>query len=117
MFKIKNPEGLFSTGGMRPCFTASGKIFTKRGHVTSHLAQLNSQQKQQFYEGCTVVEYELVEVGTVQDVLGWQPAESTVRAKELERERQIQREREYLTSREAELEAELERIRKKTGTL
>ena len=116
MFKIKNPEGLFSSGGMRPSFTATGKTFAKRGHITSHLAQLNSQQKRQFYEGCTVVEYKMVEVGPVQDVLDWQPAESTIRAKELDKERRIKQEREYLKSREAQLEAELARIRKKTGT-
>jgi hypothetical protein len=115
MFKIKNSEGLFSTGGQWPTFTASGKIFAKRGHVTSHLSQMTDKEKARFYTGCTVVEFEMVETGEVFDALDWRPLDSTIRAKQLEEERRKEREIEDLDSRRAKLEQELADIKRKTG--
>ena len=115
MFKIKNPKGLFSTGGQWPTFTASGKIFAKRGHVTSHLSQMTDKEKARFYTGCTVVEFEMVETGEVLDVLEWRPMDSTIRANQLHEERIKQQEIDDLNSRRDRLEQELADIKRKTG--
>lgn len=100
MFKIRDKEtGMFSLGGIRPRFSDEGKIFKKRGHVTSHLAQLSESDKRKYYTDCEVVEYEIVEKDFLGDVLSWKPLPSTIRAKELEEQRKLewmkeQRERE-----------------------
>ena len=112
MFKIRNIEGLFSTGGTYPSFNKKGKTWTQRGHITSHLSQLREYEKKAMYAGCTVVEFEMIEVGEVSEVLDWQPLPSTVRAKELEEQRRLEREKEYKLRQIAKLEEQLKRMKK-----
>jgi hypothetical protein len=116
MFKIKNTKtGLFSKGGLHPAFAEGGKIFTKRGHVTSHLSQLGAARIKKYYTDCIVVEYELAEVEILDSVLDWRPLAATIRAKELSIERHKQYEIEYLKCRQARLEQELADVKKRTG--
>lgn len=117
MFKIKNTKtGLFSKGGYNPVFSVEGKIFAKRGHITSHLSQLDADMVKKYYADCIVVEYELSEVAILDSVLDWKPAAATVRAKELAIERRKQYEIDYLKSKQARLEKELADLKKRTGT-
>jgi hypothetical protein len=37
MYRIRNEQGLYSTGGSAPSFTTVGKIWPKRGNLNSHL--------------------------------------------------------------------------------
>lgn len=39
VYKIRRPDGLFSTGGMSPGFTKIGKTWSNIGHVKTHLRQ------------------------------------------------------------------------------
>lgn len=57
MFKIRNKEGLFSTGGMSPHFTKTGKVWRILGHVNAHLVWLRGK----VYTDCDLVEYETIE--------------------------------------------------------
>jgi len=60
IFKIKNTDGLFSTGDMDPDFTKKGKMWKQLSHVKCHLGQVRNPRKA--YEGCEIVGYELQEV-------------------------------------------------------
>lgn len=42
VFKIRNEEGKFSTGGMTPGFTSRGKVWPSKGAMKSHLRQFVS---------------------------------------------------------------------------
>ncbi len=62
IYKIRNAEGLFSTGGSYPNFNARGKSWSHRGHLSNHLAQLGKHgQSDYIRQGCEVVTYELVQ--------------------------------------------------------
>ncbi|CAB4131425.1 hypothetical protein UFOVP276_194 [uncultured Caudovirales phage] len=39
VYKIRRPDGLFSTGGCEPRFTKAGKTWRSIGHVKTHLKQ------------------------------------------------------------------------------
>jgi hypothetical protein len=39
VFKIRDANGLYSTGGTEPEFTQGGKVWNNIGHVKSHLRQ------------------------------------------------------------------------------
>jgi len=54
MFKIKNNEGLYSNGGMKPDFTRRGKFWRGLGPLMSHLSQLNDLRKLKLYNNCVV---------------------------------------------------------------
>lgn len=43
-FKIKNKDGLFSTGGTNPRFTKRGKTWGNLAHLSSHLTNYTSGQ-------------------------------------------------------------------------
>jgi hypothetical protein len=60
IYKIRDANGLFSTGGMNPSFTKKGKAWTNVGHVKSHLHQVSKRESK--YKDCSLVEFQLVEV-------------------------------------------------------
>jgi len=69
VYKIRNAEGLFSTGGSYPHFNERGKTWQQRGHLSNHLAQLGKHgQSEYIKQGCAVVTYELVQTET--DIVG-----------------------------------------------
>lgn len=62
IFKIKNPKGLFSTGGVRPRFTKTGKAWKTLGHLKSHLTLMDeahyyTTSNPSVYKDCVVVRY------------------------------------------------------------
>ncbi len=60
IFKIRRrSDGLFSTGGSYPSFKKEGKVWSRRGNVSSHFAQM--QRSSAYLADCEVVVYELVE--------------------------------------------------------
>ena len=54
VFKIRDANGLYSTGGMEPDFTKGGKVWNSIGHVKNHLRQ--------FLSGCTLEIYANAEI-------------------------------------------------------
>jgi hypothetical protein len=90
LFKIRNPQGLFSTGGTTPSWSKRGKTWVALNHVNAHLTLVRSEKtrwieglkdertKARFdatrrctrvdktihpYVGCVVVEFEATETG------------------------------------------------------
>lgn len=112
MYKIINPDtGLFSTGGMTPSWSKTGKIWSHRGHVTSHLSQFSERDKQTYYSNCKVVEYELVECDEEVNVLSWKELPKTTRAKELAEERRLEFQKQRAAKQIKQLEAKLQELK------
>lgn len=62
-YKIKNKDGLFSTGGKSPKFKKKGKSWSSLGHLKNHLTLVNEYPNfHNIYKDCVVVTYELTEV-------------------------------------------------------
>ena len=62
VFKIRNAQGLFSTGGSFPNFTAKGKTWTSLGALSNHLAILGHRGEESYKkQRCEVVTYEVIE--------------------------------------------------------
>ena len=59
MFKIRHPNGTYSSGGMTVTFSRTGKTWRGLGPLQSHIGQLNSSQLE-IYNGCVVETYELI---------------------------------------------------------
>ena len=65
-YKIRrNSDGKFSTGGMSPRFTKTGKMW-RLGNLKSHLALFRvpwrpDKKVNHIYKDCKVVEFELIE--------------------------------------------------------
>jgi hypothetical protein len=53
VYKIRNKEGLFSTGGMYPSFTTRGKAWGACCDVMNHLSIVNKNR----YKGCILMEF------------------------------------------------------------
>lgn len=113
VYKIqRNSDGLFSSGSIYPRFSEKGKTWNSRGAVTSHLSMFSDSDKAKHYTDCVVVAYQIVEEEhDAVKVLDWKPADSTVRAKELQEQRQLELERERKQREIAELEKKLKRMR------
>ncbi len=62
-FKIRNAEGLYSTGGQRPRWSTHGKLWRTEGHVKMHLHGLAAKTYagKPIYEGCLIVQLYSVE--------------------------------------------------------
>ena len=60
VYKIRRSDGMFSMGGSFPRFNKTGKIWKQPGHLTNHLNQL-WRRKDDHYDDCEIVEYEIVE--------------------------------------------------------
>lgn len=67
MYKIRNSQGLFSTGGITPTFTKIGKMWSNIGNVKNHL---NTGVDIAVYDDCELVEiiidYQSVEENCLQ---------------------------------------------------
>lgn len=113
VYKIRRrADGLFSSGGAYPTFSKKGKTWSARGHVTSHLSQFGDRDKNRYYKDCEVVRIEVQEVDVdAIDVFEWKPAESTLRAKELEEQRCIELEKQRKLEEIARLEKQLAKLR------
>lgn len=62
LFRIQNPDGLFSTGGSLPRFKAKGKSWTNIGHVKNHLnVVMSDPEAAARYLNCTLVEIQVSE--------------------------------------------------------
>jgi hypothetical protein len=70
MFKVRDPDGKFSTGGGWPDFTKKGKTWTGTGPLRSHFTQsiektnYSRAKRKDTYDDCEVVEYRMIEVAT-----------------------------------------------------
>lgn len=114
VYKIRRkPDGLFSSGGTYPKFSSKGKVWNARGHITSHLTQLGDRDKNRYYKDCEVVRIEIQEVDVdATDVFEWGPAESTIRAKELQEQRRLEWERKRKQQEIQVLEKKLAALKK-----
>ena len=62
VYKILRNDGLFSDGGTWPSFSKKGKIWKRKGDLSSHLSQIDHGRAQRAgYNDCEIIEYELVE--------------------------------------------------------
>ena len=68
MYKIRNKDGLFSTGGGNHKWHETGKTWKKLGHISSHLGPVPFQgyNGETAYDGTEeIVEFELVEKSVI----------------------------------------------------
>lgn len=66
VYRIQRDDGLFSTGGVHPIFTKEGKYWRTKAHIKAHFNIMTNRYSKKFtikdfYENCTIVEYELTE--------------------------------------------------------
>lgn len=73
LFKIKNKEGKYSTGGLRPKFSKDGKIWDEK-NLKKHLAQFRIARSVYGYafpyKECTVEHFNVMKFASV-DVEKW----------------------------------------------
>jgi hypothetical protein len=50
LFKIRNQEGLFSTGGSTPSWRPKGKTWVALNHLTAHLSMIR-RERERFVKG------------------------------------------------------------------
>lgn len=65
VYKIKRADGQFSLGGSWPRFGKEGKIWKRKGDLTSHLRIV----RRDMYSDCKIIEYELVEKSECTDTI------------------------------------------------
>jgi hypothetical protein len=58
VYKIRNSKGLYSTGGVNPQFTKTGKTWPRLGPLKTHLQQFD--ELPQSYRDCHIVAMEYV---------------------------------------------------------
>ena len=66
IYKIRDENGLYSTGGMSPSFTKSGKAWNNIGHLKNHLRQFFDRRayrgrSAELYENAEIIAIEVVE--------------------------------------------------------
>lgn len=77
IFKIRNSQGLFSTGGSHPKWTKRGKTWVALNHLNAHLTLIRTElnnytrvnRQANPYVNCEVVEYTVIEDGSRSIVL------------------------------------------------
>jgi hypothetical protein len=112
VYKIKNPLGLYSSGGMCPSFNKTGKTWSSRGHVSSHLAQFADKEKHVYYTNCVVVAIEIKEEECEEiNVSEWKNSDKTERAKELKKQKQLIQNKERNQKEIERLTKELENLK------
>lgn len=113
MFKIRSRKtGLFSKGGSDPTWNTTGKVWKRRGDLSSHFTQLTGRGKQIYANAdAEVVELETVtiEATSVETYI----AEATMRAAD----RVAAEEARRLVYQRERLERERERITKQLAAL
>lgn len=61
IYKIRNEDGLFSTGGENPQFIKTGKVWPEFRFVKSHLTLIKENTKRKNpYKNCKLVVYDAV---------------------------------------------------------
>jgi len=68
MYKIRNKDGLFSTGGGLPKWNERGKVWKLLSHISSHLGTDPFSKKfgKTVYDGTEeIVEYEMIEIAVI----------------------------------------------------
>lgn len=61
VYKIQRPDGLFSTGGYKPHFSKTGKMWKRLGDLTQHLNIVRSTAyNNNVYGECNILKYLLV---------------------------------------------------------
>lgn len=107
-YKIQNPATkLFSTGGANPCWNRVGKVWKRRGDLSSHFTNLSKAGLRQYQDvGAIVVEIETVVSNpvSVMDYMKEAADRAIARAESA-------KERKQRIKREADLR-ELERLQK-----
>lgn len=81
VYKIRNPQGLFSNGGSHPSFTKNGKSWSNIGHVKSHLGYDQSgPAKEELYQNCEVIVFEssVIDSFSVLDLINGKSATKTI---------------------------------------
>ncbi len=75
VYKIKNNEDLFSTGSTRVKFNKTGKIWKSFGDVSKHIHLFDSASYNiPFpYDGCHIIEYEMIVTADYQIVNDYPP--------------------------------------------
>lgn len=61
LYKIRDNNGMYSTGGTSPSFNKAGKTWNNIGHVKSHLRQFMGGNDIEMYRDCEVVCVEVSE--------------------------------------------------------
>jgi len=61
VFRIRDKNGLYSTGGQTPNFTKGGKTWSNIGHVKSHLRQFIGSRNLDVYADAEIVCVEYTE--------------------------------------------------------
>lgn len=61
VFRIRDKNGLYSTGGQSPDFTKGGKTWSNLGHVKSHLRQFIGSSNLEIYADAEIVCVEYTE--------------------------------------------------------
>ena len=57
----RKTDGLFSTGGWNPVFRKEGKSWASAGAIRIHFSNLDKQHRNQIYQNCEVVAYQVTE--------------------------------------------------------
>lgn len=60
LYKIRNEEGLYSSGGSRPDWTKKGKTWSNIGYIKNHIHQI-SDRDISIYDNAVIVEIEIKE--------------------------------------------------------
>lgn len=90
VYKIRDRDGLFSTGGSYPSFNERGKSWVQRGHLSNHLAQMGKSGRSEYINrGCEVVTFEMVPLET--ETVGIRDYLDGISARRQEREAERQR--------------------------
>ena len=111
LYKIRSKKtGLFSTGGVWPKWSKLGKIWTVRGHISSHFTALSPNGRREYLNNdAEIVEVELV-VKSVTPV-----ADFIAEAGQRKVEREAAEAKARAAYRESLEKAEFERLLKKFG--
>lgn len=57
MYKIRMADGTFSKGGSWPSFSKTGKVWKRKGDISSHMTQLSGQGRKLYRDrGAEVIE-------------------------------------------------------------
>lgn len=91
IYKIRNSEGLYSTGGDSPHFTELGKTWSRLSHVKTHIGHV-VHRPDQVYKDCVLCEFEVVHNPTSETPIGVLVEEAQKRKAEKQAEAQRQSE-------------------------
>jgi hypothetical protein len=111
LYKIRSKKtGLFSTGGQWPKWSKLGKIWTVRGHISSHFTGLSPNGRREYQNNdAEIVEIELI-------VKSVTPVEELIADAKRRKEIREEAARQARENRHVVLEkAEFERLLKKFG--